>query len=128
MTATAACILDSASNDSDKSFTVPDNRAYQVLSAAGRISTTATVGNRTPRIEFRDEDDNVIFGVTGSTTVAASQTDAAFGEATEAAASDLTIVPVLVPPGGSIRYYDSNAVDATGDDLVVRIQALVYKA
>jgi len=128
MTNQAATIFDDALNDSDKSFTVPPNRAYQVFSAVARITTTATVGNRTPRIEFRDEDDNVIFGVTGSTTVAASQTDVAFGEATEAAASDLTIVPVLIPPGGSVRYYDNAAVDATGDDLVVRIQAKVYRA
>jgi hypothetical protein len=128
MTDLAGYLEELTVDDSDKSFVVPPKRAYEVISGTGRITTTATVGNRTNRLELLDPAGNLILGVSGSASVAASQTDAAFGDISAAAASDITVVPVLVPPGGSIRYYDDAAIDAAADDLEVRIMVRVYHA
>lgn len=124
MTDRATYLIDVAVGN-DKVFTVPGSRSFEVVSGSARITTTATVGNRTPpRLEIRDENDTVIFTVDGTATVAASQTDAAFGVVSTAAAAELTVIPVLAPPGGSVRYYDPANIDAL-DTLEVRLMALV---
>lgn len=127
MTDQAAYLTDVAVGN-DKVFTVPAARSFEVVSGSARITTTATVGNRTPpRLEIRDENGTVIFTVDGTASVAASQTDAAFGVVSTAAAAELTVIPVLAPPGGSIRYYDPADIDAA-DTLEVRLMALVRSA
>jgi hypothetical protein len=127
MTDKATYLVDVAVGN-DKIFTVPDGRTFEVVSGSARITTTADVGSRTPpRLELRDENDTVIFTVDGTASVAASQTDAAFGVVSTAAAAEMTIIPILVPPGGSIRFYDAAAIEAT-DTLEVRLVALVRSA
>jgi len=123
-----AHIVDVSLDDSDKTITVPGNRSWELVSGTVTITTTVTAGNRTPRIEFLDEAANVIFTVDGTQSVPASQTDAAFGDISIAAASDPTIVPILLPPGGAVRYYDFAAIAATADDMEVRLSFLVRNA
>ncbi len=113
MTHNAGYLVDTAVGN-DKVITVPDNRSYELVSGSARITTTATVGNRTPpRLELRDENNTVIFTVDGTASVAASQTNAAFGVVSTAAAAELTIIPVLVPQVAEHVARQIDAFDAT---------------
>jgi hypothetical protein len=114
----------------DKTIVVPDNRSYELISGNATITTTASVGNRTPpRLEIRNENGGpVVFTVDGTASVAASQTDAAFGLMTRDAGAEMTILEGLaVPPGGEFRFFDPADIDVL-DTLVVNMMFLVRRA
>lgn len=113
-----------------KTFTVPDQRSYELVSGNATITTTADVGNRTPpRLEIRNAAAGpVIFTVDGTASVAASQTDAAFGLWTPDASAEMTIISgLVVPPGGTFTVFDAANIAAT-DTLTVHMMFLVRYA
>jgi hypothetical protein len=115
-------------NDSDKSFTVPAGKAYELLYGSVELISTATVGNRQLVIEITDGTE-IIYRIHAGTTQAASLTrHYLFGQGNvrETSFVDGTLMTplptgLLLKPSYVIRVYDSGAVDAAADDMDVSI-------
>ena len=123
-------IPDETVDDSDKSFTVPANYMYQVLWIWVELTTTATVGNRQMTIELQDNAADVIGRWKAGAVQAASLTrNYCFGpsNADLTAFRDTTFLmtpippTILLPAAYIIRVYDSAAVAAAADDMVVQL-------
>jgi len=123
-------IPDETANDSDKSFTVPANYMYQVLWIWVELTSDATVGNRQMTIELQDNAADVIGRWKAGAVQAASLTrNYCFGpsNADLTAFRDTTFLMTPIPPtvvlpaGYIIRVYDSAAVAAAADDMVVQL-------
>jgi len=123
-------LADETADDSDKSFAVPADTEYQVLWIWVELTTTATAGNRQMTIEIQDSAADVIGRVKAGIVQAASLTrNYMFAPAL----ADLTafrdtaylmtpLPPTLVLPEAFIvRVYDSAAVAAAADDMIVQI-------
>ena len=123
-------LSDTATNDSDKTFTVPAGDRYRVLSGNINLITTATVGNRQLDVQFRDDANVVLFTIRAGAVQAASVTrdykiipGAPRESAFVAAEIVLDNMPLdmILDSGYDIRVFDSAAVDAAADDMVVHI-------
>lgn len=120
---------DALADDSDKTFTVPAGKMWDVRSIYAKLVTTATVGNRQLDIVFADASANIIGKYQSAAAVAASLTREwlfAPGNPAENGFTNAWMLRpmssnVMLPAGYTIRVYDSAAVDAAADDLTVRI-------
>jgi hypothetical protein len=125
---------DATANDSDKSWTVPNNEMWKINFAHVILVSTATVGNRQMTLQIVDENSNMIIDMTAGTVQAASLTrhylfiqgiyrETAFvnGELQIPIALDL-----YLKPGWSIRFLDEAAVAAAADDMTVSFQMQKY--
>lgn len=113
-------ITEVAINDSDKTFTVPADETWEVLLLRYEYTASATAGTRTPTIRYQDDNsDDILLDVAGATiTQGNSSTQLADASGT----LDLTIPQRLVlHPGYDIRVFDSAAIDAAADDMVVHL-------
>lgn len=127
---------DATANDSDKSFTPDSLTIWEISHIYVNLATTATVGNRILTVEIQDESSNVVYKVVHAVTQAASLTytyEYFAGAPREAAVvSNSLMVPIperlRVLHGHSIRIYDSAAVDAAADDMIVAIHYKELKA
>lgn len=120
---------DATDNDSDKTFTVPADKSWRVLSCHVRLVSTATVGNRQIEVRYMDgSNNNVAHNVAGAVQAASLTRHYTFG----LGAADLTgfrdtdklstpLVDTVLPTGYKVRVFDSAAVDATADDMHVRM-------
>lgn len=138
-------VRDATLNDSDKSFTVPAGKIWDMRSIDGLILATAAVGNRVLIITITDGTDVLwVSNYTGS--IAASQYG--FISANVAQGSTTTnLVPPwnnptlnvnvavqsplpnhILPAGYVIRVYDRAAIDAAADDLTVVLHYVEYDA
>ena len=116
-------------NDSDKTFTVPATKIWQILYCYVELSTSAITGNRNLDILFTDSSDDVILNL--NSFISQSEDCACnyiFGNGTPLNASealDLVQVPLpsglYLPAGYKIRIYDSAAIDPTHDDMIVHL-------
>ena len=126
---TPLLISEETANDSDKSFTVPANRQYQYLSVWVELISDANVGDRQITIEIQDAAADVIGQVRAGIVQAASLTR---NYLFSPPLADLlgfrdtnylmTPLPMIVLPATYIlRVYDSAAIAAATDDMVVQI-------
>jgi len=116
-------------NDSDKTITVPANRQWHILALNAYLTTTATVGNR--QLDFRINSS----GAATQWRSRAGQEQAASsavlymgltGMPRETARINGTLfmgwpADVWLAPADAIRVLDINAVDASGDDLEIKM-------
>lgn len=124
--------FDSTANDSDKSWTVPNNELWRICHAHVILVTTATVGNRQITVSVADDSGNVLVDLVAGSTQAASLTrhygflQGIYRETAFTAAEIQVPLPIdcWLKPGWVIRFYDSQAVDAAADDMTV---AFVYE-
>lgn len=129
MAKTIELLTDLTSNDSDKTFTVPNNTIYEVILAHVVYTSTATAGNRQLLFAILDENSDLILDIHAGATQAASNTHhysflkGIFREASFI--DDAIQVPLptglILKPGWKIRIYDGDAVDAAADDMTVKI-------
>lgn len=122
-------IADETVDDSDKSFAVPASTYEQVLWVWVELTSSAAAGNRQMTLEIQDDAADVIGRWKAGAVQAASLTrNYCFAPAN----ADLTafrdttylstpIPPTLIlPPAYIVRVYDSAAIAAAADDMVVQ--------
>jgi len=126
-------VVDTALNDSDKEITVDEDFAWQLISVYASLASTATAGNRQIEITIDDAAGNVLGWFKAAATQAASLTEeyhfGVSGDTLETVAGThfLPLAPVVLAPNWNIRIFDSAAVDAAADDLVIRVLALEFR-
>lgn len=129
---TPALQADEAANDSDKVFTVPASTEWHVYSIWVEFVSSGTAGNRQVAVEIQDGESDVVARVKAGITQAGSLTRTYLfapgvvdlGSFRDTADLMTPIPPTwILPAGYRIRIYDSAAVDAAADDMVV--QALI---
>lgn len=116
-------------NDSNKTFTVPNNYVYEVLYCGVELTTSATVGNRQMVILITDDQDNQIIEFPAGAVQAASTTryyNFCQGGSRETSFTNSTLnVPIcdelVVPEDYKIVIKDDAAIDAAADDMVVKL-------
>lgn len=134
-------VRDAALNDSDKSFTVPAGKVWDIKKVYGELTCTATVGNRFLCVSVTDGT-NVIFRSVNSAGVASQEininllfTGGTFYDAN--ALTDLAgnaqnlsrsqcVGPMILPAGYVIRVYDLSGIDPAADDLTVVLHYVEY--
>lgn len=142
---TPTWVYDATVDDSDKSFTVPAGKRWALKMIDSQLTCTATVGNRLLTITVATSGTNYIVAAR-TTNVTASQTARARvipGMAiattaltrldnptggTNVSVTDGMPNDILLPAGAVVRVYDSAAVDAAADDLIVVIHYVEYDA
>lgn len=120
---------DKTANDSDKEITVGSNEIWEILWIWVELATTATVGNRQITLEFRDDSDDVILQIKALNTQPEDGSEEYLfspngQEAKETTAGKhfIPIPPkVLLPAGYDVHIYDSAAIDAAADDMVIQM-------
>jgi len=127
---------DTGADDSDKSFTVPVSTEWIVKWIWVELTTTGTAGNRQLTIEIQDDAADVIAVLKAGATQAASLTRnylfapnvtelTAFRDTSYLS----TIMPEWwLPAGYVVRVYDSAAVDAAADDMIVHMMVVARTA
>jgi hypothetical protein len=120
---------DVAANDSDKTFTVPALTQWRIKSIWCDFTSSAGVGNRQMTIEIQDGAANVLGRVKAGIVQAASLTRYYLfaPHVTELTAFRdtsylTTIMPEwTLPTTYVVRVWDSAAIDAAADDLIIRM-------
>lgn len=125
---------DVAINDSDKSFTVPDDEEWEVKVIRAELATSGDPGARRLAVEAQDGGGTVLARVQAGATQAQNTTERynfapGLADQTSPVSNDLnTALPALVlGPGHVLRVYDIDAIAATADDLKVWVSAVVRK-
>jgi len=117
-------------DDSDKLFTVPAGRIWQVMWIWIELTSTATVGDRQIEVLIRDSADDTVMQLQAGVTQAASLTYNylfAPGMPDLGALRDSTYLTTPLPPtlilpaAYDIRIYDNNAVAAAADDMIIQM-------
>jgi len=118
---------DATANDSDKTFTVPAGRMWQLEGIMVDFTTTATVGNRSMRFVIGDGT-NILWLNVSSSNQAASLNYIYIGSpaltnaaVTATGIAQMNFPSMVIPEGYTIRVYDALAVDAAADDMIVSI-------
>jgi len=125
---------DSNTNDSDKSLTTPAGKIRKIIGVHVSLASTATVGNRNLRVLTTD-------GVNELTRAQSSSTQAASltyqyilstrltNQTVSSAGIVIIAIPeVILPAGYVMRVYDSAAIDAAADDMLVAWHYVEYDA
>jgi len=127
---TITLISDEATNDNDKTITVPAGTEYQILWIWVEYASDGNAGDRQLQIDFRDDADDVIGQIRPGAIQAASLTRYymfASSLADLSAFRDTDYLMTPLPPtlflsaGQDIRIRDNNGVSA-GDDMVIQMQ------
>jgi len=125
---------DAAPNDSDKSFTVPEWKAWRLESVFWELVASGTAGNRAVVIEIKDSGGSTIYLGPAISYISASVTGrgTAFpGNALSTAtvtAQQFPLIRALLPAGCMVRVYDSASIDAAADDLTVALHYVELNA
>ena len=118
-------------NDSDKSFVVPAEQMWEVLSVRALLATTVVAGARQMAVEVQGTGGEIlgqyvagatqIENLTNRYTFAPGLTD----QNTRRSSELTTPLPsrLILGPAMILRVYDIAAIDAAADDLEVRILA-----
>lgn len=127
-------IYDAITNDSSKSWMVPDREQWKINFGHIILASTATAGNRLIQMEVQDDSSNIILDVNAGAVQPASQTyhyvfmQGIYRET----AFTLNEMQVPVPtdlflkPGWTITIHDANAIAAAADDLTVALQYEIF--
>jgi hypothetical protein len=127
----AALTIDKAVNDSDKSFTVPADREWQILRVYVKFISDATVGNRQVAISVISAAADVIGRYIASVVQAASLTryyQFAPGSADLLGFRDTDMLNInmgvgeILDAGQILRVWDNKAIAAATDDMEVYIE------
>jgi len=116
-------------NDSDKIITVPANKIWEILWIWVEFVSTATVGNRNLVVVFRDGSDDIICSFEPGVAQAASLSRYfLFAENLPRETAFFNtcrlyhpLPKTILPAGYSIRIYDSAAIDAAADDMIIHM-------
>ena len=115
-------------NDSDKTFTVPASTEWEILSIWIELVTTADVGNRQITVEMQDLSADVIGSFLAGKVQAASLTrNYMFAPGLQLMTDfvgtylSFPLPPMFLPAGFKVRVYDSAAIQAAADDMVVQM-------
>jgi hypothetical protein len=124
-------IKDENANNSDKTFAIPTNTEWQVLWIWVEYTSTATGGSRQLEIQIQDSNSDIIgqfqTGVTQPDNITYKYL---FGIGVPDLTSPRDTNNVMTPlPAATflaenqkIRIWDNKAVDASGDDMIIRLQ------
>lgn len=137
-------LRDDTANDSDKTFTVPAGKVWEILMLSANIVATATVGNRTVVMLVNVAGGAVLAmclgaavaataagayvvgpGVTNSTTI---QDYPLYTGFVSASMKSMSIPTLYLPAGATIRIYDIAAIDPAADDMTVVLEYVEYDA
>ena len=137
---------DATADDSDKSFTVPAGKVWDLVAIESTLVATATVGNRQLQFIITNGVATVYTG-TRAPNITASQAGVALwdfsnGDGYSAAQVRVRLdtlagpnvyvtcpeAKTILPAGYVIRVYDAAAVDAAADDLTVVLHYVEYDA
>jgi len=137
-------VRDATANDSDKTFTVPAGKVWEMRFIASELVCTATVGNRVLGCLINTPDGGDCVSV-GTLVIAASQygglqlhfgapvakyTTAFARLSTPSVAVNVAATQgygsMLFPAGTTIRIWDLSAIDAAADDLTVVLHYIEY--
>lgn len=134
---------DATANDSDKSFTVPAGKVWNLLAVTAELAATATVGSRVLRAYLKDSSADYL-AACASVTITANQIGTMFWEYGFGSTSttirrgpnngspNVTISqnlhPCILPAGYSVRVIDTAAIVAAADDMVVVLHYVEYDA
>ena len=121
-----------STDDSDATVAVTAGKKWHIYAIHVAYTSTSDVGNRILRIDFRDDSDNVLYSAVAGVNQAASLTyNYSFApgapDLTTARGGDTDYISTPIPPtlildsGYDMRFIDDAAVDADGDDMVIRI-------
>jgi hypothetical protein len=124
---------DAAADDSSKDFTVPAGKIWVLSSAFIDYTCTATVGNRSVSIRFLDGSANVVMRtcVSGAMTASNAYELSLWNTAPLLQTGTQRTMPMAemrLPAGYVIRVFDSAAIDAAADDMLVTLHLLVFDA
>jgi len=123
-------VQDITEDDSDKTFTVPVNQEWEILWIYVQYTTTATGDSRQLEIQIIDSGNIIAQWQTGTTQLANLTYNYLFGVGIPDLISVRNINYLMTPLLGtayltaeqSIRIWDKNARDTTGDDMLVKIE------
>lgn len=127
-------VYDAAENDSDKTLTVPAGVIWDVHAILATLATSADAGNRQMTIVVGDGTNTLSTHNAAAVQTASGTEYYAFAPQYEAATETVAtfhhipLVPSLLPPGYTVRIYDSAAVAAAADDLTIRMVVTEYEA
>jgi len=123
---------DATANDSDKLFSVPTGKIWEVLSVFVELTTTATVGNRYVIVTVQSAGAVVYQFYRQEAHAASTSANYMFAPfLTTVTTGNYRYFPlgkVMLNAGEGIRVYDGAAVDAAADDMTVSITCLEYEA
>jgi len=127
-------LRDATANDSDKSFTVPAGKVWDMKMIRIVLVTTATVGNRILTISINSAGAAIWYFA--SAAHAASTTREYMlgfqGVYDDVATTVFTLIagipPMLLEEGDIVRVYDSATIDAAADDLTVDMHYIEFDA
>ena len=122
-------VSDVTNDDSDKMFAVPAGKQWVLQWIYVTLACSATVGNRAIWINIMDAANNVIYKLYGGAVVTATNSGLfsfAPGNPDETSFTSTYIrrslpFPFALPGGYKIQVHDLAAVDATHDDMTVRM-------
>lgn len=126
-----ALTIDKLADDSDKSFTVPASREWQILRVFIKYASTATVGDRQLELRIVSAAADMIGKYLASVVQAASLTryyQFAPGSADLLGFRDTDMLNInmgvgeILGAGQVIRVFDNNAVAVAADDMEVYIE------
>jgi len=122
-------VPEEAMNDSDKIITVPANKRWLILSIRIEFNSTGTVGNRTVVVDIRDPSDDVIFGYALGTQAASLNVIYHICMGHDRLVTGDTrgaplFCPAILEAGYDLHIFDSAAVDAAADDMIIQIMIL----
>lgn len=136
-------VRDATANDSDKSFSVPAGKVWDIKYIGAHLVASATVGNRTLGLNMTDGANRIASSNrTAAITATNSGTlEVGFGNGLSGTTSKQTVVgttpsvgvqnvlpAMLLPAGFVIQVLDTTAVDAAADDLTVELFYVEYDA
>lgn len=121
---------DEAANDSDKTFVVTASYEWKIQWIWVEFTSTATGGNRQLVVEIQDPSNDVIFqmraGIVQADTILRYYLFAPMGaEIVAFRDTDFLYVPmppaIHLPASYIVRVYDSKAIDAAADDMIIQM-------
>jgi len=118
-------------NDSDKIFTVPDIKEWEILWIWIEYTSSATSGSRLLEVQLQNNASDVILKRQSSITQSESLTYKYFftsgiPDLKTTRDTNFIMTPLMVSPfllrGQKLRVWDRNGIDISGDSMIVRIQ------
>lgn len=127
-------LRDATLNNSDKSFTVPAGKYWDIKAVFNTLVTTATVGNRVLRVRIKEDGTTTDIETVGSPQAASTTVRYVVGfsgslpTAPSSAAVVATVPSMILPASAVIQVLDTAAIDAAADDLTVVLHYVEYDA
>ena len=130
VTPNVVSVRDDSVDDSNKTWTVPDNEIWKITRACVSYTSSVTVGNRVFTLQEENASGGVLQRLVSGKVQAASATvsycclQGIFRETTVVNGSLQVPLPAdfYIPGGHSFRVWDSSAIDPAADDMVVNFQ------